>query len=100
MKVLAPLFLILVVMALLLAISYFNSKATDKAKKGVLNITQVFILLFIWKFSSYVYVQKLEILASDNMVYIPVLIIAAITAIINCWSQIKIIFASNDSANS
>ena len=90
MKEFAPLMLIIIATVLLFSISYFNILSEkNNTKKGILNLTQLFILLFIWKFGSMIYVEKLGVLENDNIVFVSVLIIAAITGLINYSTTIK-----------
>ncbi len=90
MKDLAPLILIIAATILLFAISYFIiAKESNKTKKGILNLTQLFILLFIWKFSTLIYVEELNYFQTDTTIFIGVLIIAGLTALINYSSKMR-----------
>ena len=79
-----PLTLIIGALTLCVLLSkYVIANEKNKTKRGLLNLTQLLIFISVWKLSSFLYVEKLGVVPNDFYIYIPILIIAIVTGLIN-----------------
>jgi len=84
MRELSALIIILIGIVICFALSYYVIRHESSTKrKQILNFSQLFILIFLWKIGTYFYVDRLQIVSSEYYILIPIAVVGLLTHLIN-----------------
>ena len=82
MRPFIPGILCLFILGLTVIISvYLIAPETNRTKRGILNLIQVFLYVLCWQLAEFVYVDKLQLIDNSYYIFIPVMAVAVSTAI-------------------